>query len=91
MSRLLLTVVDRFLIQGRGLVVVPGITQEDRDRIKVGDPIVLKRPNGSALPWQIGGLELCFENRHPYEPPREVRILLVGLGKEDVPVGTEVW
>jgi hypothetical protein len=91
MSRLLFTVSDRFLIRGRGLVVVPGIPATCTDRILVGDPILLKRPDGSALAWTIGGIEMFIENRKPYEPNRDMPILLTGLGKEDVPVGTEIW
>jgi len=90
-SRLLFTVADRFLIRGRGLVVVPGIPTSYADRFPVGDVILLKRPDGSTLEWTIGGIEMSIVNRHPYESSREVPILLTGLGKEDVPVGTEIW
>ena len=87
MGRRLFTVEDTFLIEGRGLVVVPGIVPEGDERFRTGDPIRLKRPDGSETPWRIGGIEFGC-------PPRrldEVVILLVGLGKGDVPIGTEVW
>lgn len=90
MAQLLFTVADRFMIQGRGLVLVPGIAMPHPDPIKVGSPIVLKRPDGSSLSWTIGGLEM-IESRTSFPPRRETPILLTGLGKEDVPVGTDVW
>lgn len=91
MSRVLFTVEDRFLIRGRGLILVPGLPPGSGDQFRAGDSIVLKRPDGSPLSWSIGALEMIFEQ--PLRPlhERHVPILLLGLGKEDVPVGTEVW
>jgi SAM-dependent methyltransferase len=87
MARLLFIVEDTFLIKGRGLVPIPGIIPQGEERFKIGDPICLKRPDGSSLEWRIDGLELA----HTPPPWRGVHILLNGLGKEDIPVGTEVW
>ena len=89
MARLLFVVEDAFFIKGRGLIPVPGIVPEGDERYRVGDPILLKRPDGSRLEWTIGGIEMLHCN-----PPRQandVIILLKGLNKEDVPVGSEVW
>jgi hypothetical protein len=87
MARRLFTIEDTFLIKGRGLVLFPGIVPEGDERFHVGDPILLKRRDGSSLAWHIGALELIFGG-----PPRDdVVILLRELGKNDVPVGTEVW
>jgi mannose-6-phosphate isomerase-like protein (cupin superfamily) len=84
MSRLLHTVADTFPIKGRGLVI-PGITLPSGVPLRVGDPLLLKRPDGSALSSEISGFALGG-------PPRDdVDILLRGLSKEDVPVGTEIW
>jgi hypothetical protein len=58
MARRLFIVEDTFMIKGRGLVPVPGIVPQGEERFCVGDPILLKRPDGSSLAWQIGGLEL---------------------------------
>jgi len=87
MARRLFVVEDTFYIKGRGLVPVPGIVPEGEERFQVGDPISLKRPDGSALAWRIGGLEMI----HTAVPRNDVVILLAGLTKEDVPIGTEVW
>jgi hypothetical protein len=86
MARRLLTVEDTFAIRGRGLVLVPGIIPEGDERFRVGDRITLRRPGGSSVDTQIGGLELLDPN-----PRRDVVIMLKGLAKGDVPVGTEVW
>lgn len=85
--RKLFTVEDTCLIMGLGLVPVPGIIPRGEERFRVGDPILLTRPDGSSLPWQIRGFEFSCG-----EPPRDdVHILLKGLDKQDVPIGTEVW
>jgi hypothetical protein len=77
---------DTFAIRDRGLVPVPGIVPHGDERFRVGDPIMLKRPDGSVVKTRIGGLELvCPNQRH------DVVILLRELSKEDVPIGTEVW
>ena len=87
MARRLFTVEDTFLISGRGLVPIPGIVPEGEERFRVGDAIMLRRPDGSLLAWEIGGLEILTGG----PPHHDVVLLLKGLGKEDVPIGTEVW
>jgi translation elongation factor EF-Tu-like GTPase len=87
MARRLFVVEDTFFIKGRGLIPVPGIIPRGNERFRVGDPIVLQRPDGSTLAWRIGGLEMI----HTAVPRDDVVILLSGLAKEDVPIGTEVW
>jgi hypothetical protein len=89
MARRLFTIEDTFLITGSGLVPVPGIVPQGDERFRVGDPILLKRPDGSCLQWKIGGLEMI--SCTPPRPRDDVVILLQGLSKEDVPVGSEVW
>lgn len=86
MARRLFTVEDTFLIHNRGLVLVPGIIPEVEERFRAGDPIILLRPDGSSIEVKIGGLELLDPN-----PRYDVVIMLKGMSKNDVPVGTEVW
>jgi len=86
MARCLFKVEDTFLITGRGLVPIPGIVPVGEERFRAGDPILLKRPDGSELATAIGGLEMLDPNPPPY-----VVIMLKGLTKEDVPIGTEIW
>lgn len=87
MSRRLFVIEDSFFIRGRGLIPVPGIVPQGMERFQAGDPILLKRPDGSTLVWQIGGIEMI----HTAVPRQDVVILLSGLDKEQVPIGTEVW
>jgi hypothetical protein len=89
MARCLFVVEDTFFIKGRGLLPVPGIVPQGDERFRVGDPILLKRPDGSCLESTIGGIEMI--NVTPPRPTRDVVILLKDLTKEDVPIGTEVW
>ena len=85
MARRLFTVEDTFLIEVRGLVVLlPSLVPERNELFRVGDAILLKRPDGSSLEWQIGGLELV----HASPPQDGVVVVLKGLGKVEVPIGT---
>jgi len=88
MGRPLISVEETFLIRGRGLVLAPGIAPQTEERFAVGDPIMIKRPDGSHLCWTIGGIDMISGTRLR---PNDVVILLKGLGKEDVPTGSEVW
>jgi hypothetical protein len=87
MTRRLFIVEDTFLIEGRGLVPIPGVIPQGNELFRVGDPVLLNRPDGSEIRWQIGGLELITGG-----PPRhDVIILLKDLSKDNVPLGTEIW
>jgi hypothetical protein len=86
MARCLSKVEDVFSIAGRGLVFVPGITPTGNESLRVGDPLLLKRPDGNCVSTAISGLELVCPN-----PRHEVCVLLKGLTKDDIPIGTEVW
>ena len=86
MPRLLFKVDDTFLIRGRGLVLVPGIVPVGDERFRRDDALRLKRPDGSEVETTIAGLEMFTETMKP-----DIPVFLKGLGKEDVPIGTEVW
>lgn len=87
MVRRLLVVEDAFLIEGRGVVLVPALVPQNDGCLRVGDPITLKRPNGTSLTWQIDGIEV-FCGR---VSKGHLHILLKGLSKGEVPIGTEIW
>jgi translation elongation factor EF-Tu-like GTPase len=89
MARCLFVVEDTFFIKGRGLVLVPGIVLQGDERLRVGDPILLKRPDGSFFESAIGGIEMIYGT--PPSSKQNVHILLKDLTKEDVPIGSEVW
>ena len=84
MARRVFNVADTFTIRGRGVVLLPGLTPINDERFRVGDPLLLKRPDGTELGTWIGRIEL-------FSGTPEVPVLLKGLSKEDVPLGTEVW
>ncbi len=86
MARLLFVVEDRFEIAEHGLVPVPGFQPIDDERFMVGDLIRLRKPDGTDTVVPIGGIELPNPN-----PNHLIVILLKGLTKADVPIGTEVW
>lgn len=71
---------------GRGLVLIPGIVPIGDERFRIGDPLLLKRPDGSEVRTTIGGIELMIPVRN-----HDFTIVLKELIKEDVPIGTEVW
>jgi hypothetical protein len=88
MPRLLSKVEDTFELSGRrGVVVAPGIPRGADLRIKVGDPVWLRRPDGTEVRSSVVGIEM-LSPPHPASIP-----LLIGpdLTKGDLPVGTEIW
>lgn len=87
MKQFLFRVVDRFDIEGRGLVVIPGIPEGGIESFKVGARIGLVLPDGKKIFTSVQGIEVLF----PRVPGREMPVLLDNLKKSDVPVGTEVW
>jgi hypothetical protein len=89
MARCLFVVEDRLVLKGRGVVPLPGLVPQGEERFRVGDPIELRRPDGSRLRWTIGGLE--SGSTPPRPPGTGVPILLRDLDRDDVPLGTEVW
>jgi len=89
MPEFLFTVESLFTIFGRGVVLVPGLDGPLPLR-RIGEAIELRRPDGSSIRTSIGGLE-----RHSTPLPPGKRkyplILPPGLGRDEVPIGTEVW
>jgi hypothetical protein len=59
----------------------------DHDLGVVGDPLRLRRPDGSELRTAIGGPEMLLTS----VPRKAVPVLLREVDKKDVPIGTEVW
>ena len=84
--RLLFTVTETFTVSGRGVVLLPELTFVGEEKFSVGEPLRLRRPDGAEEVVPIGGLEFL-----KYYGKCQGAIMLSGKGKEDVPVGTEVW
>jgi hypothetical protein len=75
----LFKVQNRFLITGRGLILVPGLGDK---KVTVGDTIKIIKPDQTIIKTTIRGIGF-----------NEFRDILVGkdLIKDDVPIGSEVW
>ncbi len=67
----------------------PGYHSRGDECFRIGDPILLKRPDGSCLEWTIGGIERISTSTP--RPEHHVAILLKGLDRDDLPVGSEIW
>ncbi|MBK6528848.1 MAG: hypothetical protein IPN17_01195 [Deltaproteobacteria bacterium] len=85
--KLLLTIEDTFVINARGLVVVPAPRiQEVRGP---GDlDVELHFPDGQR---RKATLTLLFEFLFPAPAIRRWGCMFRSLAKADVPIGTEVW
>jgi hypothetical protein len=84
---MLFIVEDTFWIKGRGLILVPGLSAQRDEVIRIGDPLLLTRPDGSTIVSQIRGIEMIIgTNRRDGIP-----ILVADLCKDHVPIGTKVW
>ena len=82
----ILTVNDVASVIGRGVILFPGLQLENDQVIRVGDPVILRKPDGCKTTEKIGGFEFPSPNPHKW-----VLLFFEGLDKDDVPVGTEVW
>ena len=82
----LFKVADVFIVQGRGLVLVPA--SPPTAVIRVGERVELLRPDGSRISSRVAAIEfLCA----PPKPCKHVYMLPSDFPAEDVPVGTEIW
>ncbi len=88
---LLSKVEDVFEFEGRGCVLVPGISDSvPKDFVvRFGDPIELRKPDGSVVRTHIYGIEI------PAGPNRRKDCFPISLPpeftKRGIPIGTEVW
>jgi hypothetical protein len=78
MPDLIFRVADTFTIEGRGVVATP--SEWGTGTARVGDAIVLRRPDGSILRASVRDITY---------PQREI-LLPSGIAKSDVPAGTEI-
>lgn len=86
---LLFVVEDRFQIEGRGCILVPGVSR-DGPSVGTGDPIRLRTPNGKETDTEIRALEMV----NYLKPPEHITapvLLPPELKADHVPIGTEVY
>ena len=77
---------DRFKIDGRRLIVVPGFRLDDDPYVMDGDPVIVTRPDGSKFETFVGGIPMVttlHRNCIPVALPQS-------LEKSDVPVGSTI-
>ncbi|MDB6139689.1 MAG: hypothetical protein JWO94_2761, partial [Verrucomicrobiaceae bacterium] len=87
----LFTVTDRFFIEGRGTVLVPGLPQDlGAIVIRRGDPLILRTPLGDIIETVLQDIEMISHRRsgkiYPSTP-----ILLPVLHPFDISIGTDVY
>ena len=75
------------MVQGRGVVLLPELRPIAGEEFRVGDPLMLKRPDGAEDMVRIGGLEFL----KPLNATCQLVVMLSEKCKEDVLIGTEVW
>jgi len=85
----LFNVEEVFWITGRGLVIIPGPwPQDSKARIKVGNLIEIRRPDGSTVASQITGVELAKQAKGPC---CLALVLNQQITQDDVPKSSEIW
>jgi hypothetical protein len=84
----LLRVEASVFVETRGLIVAPGVPVPRLPDGKSRRPVVLQRPDGTTIPAHAE-----FQFGHVTPAPKEPFFFctLIGVTKEDVPNGTEVW
>jgi len=85
--RLLFIVTDVMTIPNRGVVLLPELVLIEQEVFRIGDPLTLRRPDGSEEVVEIGGLEFA----KVLNAPCQLLVFLRGKSRADVPIGTEVW
>jgi hypothetical protein len=81
----LLTVEDTFLIEGRGVVVMPMITDYSGP---MSFSVTLRKPNGEEI---LAQAHLDIPRLNSAREPYPFACSLAGMSKQDVPIGTEIW
>jgi hypothetical protein len=84
----LFTVSDRVAIDGKGVVLAPGIP--DSVFVRKGEVLVFRSPLGEVFgssSWDIGMINYRPGGQRLHSAP----ILLRGVHTFDVPIGTEVY
>jgi hypothetical protein len=85
--RKLLTIEEAFYISGRGVIVTPGIPIDDYSGPQ-SQTVILQRPDGAET---TANATFDMPLVNPPPPLPYFVCVLVGLTKEDVPNGTEIW
>jgi hypothetical protein len=85
MASLLFTVSDAFAIADKGLVLAPGPVPGAK--VQFGDVVELRRADGTFVRGRVVALANAGTRIQTSGAP----MMLVGVGAQDAPAGTEVW
>ncbi len=87
----LFTVTDVFQIEGRGCVLVPGISSDPGDPIvERGARLQLQTPSGKVIDTFMKEVEMISYRKRPIKITTPI-LLPKDIKKDDVPIGTKVW
>ena len=84
--RLLVTIEDTFEIRARGLLVLP--TLDEREARPNRFELELRKPSGETV-RAMAYLQVPFISPRP--PELRAQLMILGVSKMDVPIGTELW
>jgi hypothetical protein len=87
MRQKLFTVEDNFYVSGRSGTVIVGNSRPNLPIFKIGENVLLVRPNNTELIAEIGVIEMPVT----VSGVKKAAISIENVTKEDVPIGTEVF
>ena len=88
----LFTITDRFGIEDRGVVVVPGIPWTvGTPTVRKGDPLILRTPLGEIIKTELRDIEMISYRPDAKRLEATPILLPKNLHKFDIPIGTEVY
>jgi len=88
----LFTISDRFSIEGRGVVLVPGIPHAaGTPVVHRGDPLILRTPLGEVIHTNLQDIELIRYMPGAKRLEATPISLPKSIHKFDIPIGTEVY
>jgi hypothetical protein len=87
----LFTVSDRFSIEGRGVILVPGIPHAGTSVVRQGDPLILRTPLGEIINTNLQDIELIRYLPGGKRLEATPISLPKAIHKFDIPIGTEVY
>jgi translation elongation factor EF-Tu-like GTPase len=82
---LLFVIEDVFAIKGRGVIAAGKLADADGARFRIGDPVEVRRRDGSVVRTVISGMEY----RDP--PSATTGVLFPGVSASDLAIGDEIW
>jgi len=85
----LFTVEHVFTVPHQGVYLGPGLGGTGF-RVRVGDPLELRKPDGSSAGTTIRGIA-AFSTSSPADPCRWLICLPPEWEVGEIPIGTEVW